>query len=39
MLTIYAHFPKQIRALDAIKRLKTYFEIQGNTEKEVHSPK
>ncbi|KAG2195281.1 hypothetical protein INT47_005056 [Mucor saturninus] len=33
MLSMY-QFPKQTRALDAIKRLKIFLEIQGNTEKE-----
>lgn len=35
MLSVSAHFPKQIRALDAINRLNSYFQIQGNNEKEV----
>ncbi|GAA5806595.1 hypothetical protein HPULCUR_012135 [Helicostylum pulchrum] len=34
MLNMYSYFPKQSRALDPIKRLKTYFEVQGNSEKE-----
>ncbi|KAK4511005.1 3-hydroxymethyl-3-methylglutaryl-CoA lyase [Mucor velutinosus] len=34
MLTLYHNAPKQTRALDAIRKLKAYFERQGINEKE-----
>lgn len=36
MLNMYSYLPKKSRAIDPIKRLKTYFEVQGNSEKEVN---
>jgi hypothetical protein len=37
MLTLYHNAPKQTRALNAIKKLKAYFERQGISEEEVIS--
>ncbi|KAI8643797.1 hypothetical protein BD408DRAFT_414227 [Parasitella parasitica] len=34
MLTLYHNAPKQTRALDAVRKLKAYFERQGINEKE-----